>query len=249
MSEIKINRNVFEYQRSRILYLHELVNQLNEVSQKVDRIEYIHKFREETKAIKILSDENRKKKDQLYYIFTTELGKKFEGNEEYSYGNREFVYDELIANTDVEKEYFEFLAKVIIQLISPKQDFKCPYWQILNDFDKEDFVRFVSISFKNKYPWSYVREIVDKYYEWNQEYHWTNYSMLLRDYQCEVIKDNDYTAKVCMEVIGENEKIVEQIRSGKTAAMNSLKGMVMKKSNKKADIVEVGKFFETYFKI
>jgi aspartyl-tRNA(Asn)/glutamyl-tRNA(Gln) amidotransferase subunit B len=68
------------------------------------------------------------------------------------------------------------------------------------------------------------------------------------DYPCETTNDDAQLRIWCSTVIADNPKPADDYRKGKFAALNSLKGQVMKLSKGKANIVLVGAILEEQLK-
>jgi len=169
--------------------------------------------------------ENQRINDETTVYLTKELA-------EYFYSFDENVNDEIKLN--------RFLAKIIVQLIhsnSIRVELKerCPeYLLIIDGIDMDGFALFVKNCFNKKFPWSYIKDIVEKYYEWNQEIHWTNYTELATMFPCEVLSDKNELEIICETVLKENPKSVEDYRKGKKNSINHLKGQIMKLTKGKA---------------
>lgn len=145
-------------------------------------------------------------------------------------------------------EYVKFIANLITQLIPVKEEDRSIYWDMVHEFDAEDFQSFCILCFNKKYPWSYVKDIIEKYYEWNQNFHWTTYTELTKDFPCEVLSDSSEIERLCQEAMDNNIKSVEDYKKGKMGALNHIKGQVMKLSKGKADIQQVNAILERKLK-
>ena len=143
-------------------------------------------------------------------------------------------------------EYNRFLAKIIIQLISPKIDFTDPYWYCVHA--NNDFSTFVQLAFEKKFPWGYIRDTIDRFYEANEYYYLMTYADLVEVFPCEVMSDSNELEIACDTVLRENSKSVADYKKGKTNSINHLKGQVMKLTKGKADVNMVSEILERKLK-
>jgi Asp-tRNA(Asn)/Glu-tRNA(Gln) amidotransferase B subunit len=161
----------------------------------------------------------------------------------------EYFYN-LDENVSEEIKLNRFLAKIIIQLIIPNPirvelKERCPeYLVIIDGIDMDGFLTFVQNCFNKKLPWSYIKDIVEKYHEWNQETHWTNYTELVTMFPCEVLSDKNELEIICETVLRENPKSVEDYKKGKKNSINHLKGQIMKMTKGKASASVVNVILE-----
>lgn len=147
-------------------------------------------------------------------------------------------------------EYCRFMAKVIIQLIAPKNIVSNIYWVLVSEYlgGIEDFQNFVLLCWEKKYPWSYVKDIVEKYYESNEYYYFITYSELMEVFPCIVMTDNNKLETICDTVINDNSKSVMDYRKGKINSINHLKGQVMRLTGGQADVKLVTEILERKLK-
>ena len=100
---------------------------------------------------------------------------------------------------------------------------------------------FVIEAQERKYPWGYIKSILDEYAEIHSEY-WIGMSSITSF--CEltyyrphiVISDSNALDALCQQAIDANAKSVEDYRKGKIVAIKHLIGQVMKLSKGKADV-------------
>jgi len=99
---------------------------------------------------------------------------------------------------------------------------------------------FVVEATAKKYPWNYIKGIVDEYAEIHSDYWFGNSITTLSEISYyrpyTVISDSNELDALCQQVIAANAKSVEDYRKGKVASLNHLKGQVMKMSKGKADV-------------
>lgn len=134
-------------------------------------------------------------------------------------------------------EFYRFLAKIVIQLVnsalkdSPQREwyFKFPH----------DLGEFAHAALEKKYPWSYVKKIVDLHVDLNQYWPCITYAELVSLYPCEVLSDDGALSEICDKVLTLNPKSVADYKKGKTASLNHLKGAVMRETKGKADVQKV----------
>ena len=169
--------------------------------------------------------ENQRINDETPVYLTTELA-------DYFYNIDENVSEEIKLN--------RLVAKIITQLIIPNpirvelKERGPEYLTMIDGIDMNGFTSFVKNCFDKKFPWSYIKDIVEKYHEWNQEIHWTNYTELATMFPCEVLSDKNELEIICETVLKENPKSVEDYKKGKKNSINHLKGQIMKLTKGKA---------------
>jgi GatB domain len=95
---------------------------------------------------------------------------------------------------------------------------------------------------------SYEKNIICKFTETNAYYYFCSLESIMIDYPCETTNDDVQLRIWCSTVIADNPKPADDYRKGKFAALNSLKGQVMKLSKGKANIVLVGAILEEQLK-
>lgn len=104
-----------------------------------------------------------------------------------------------------------------------------------------DILKFLLINGHSK---SYKDEIIIKWVNCNCYSYTTSFENLVELFPPIVISTVYQTEVWCKEVISSNQKAVEDFRSGRKGALNSLKGQVMKLSKGTAAIQEVGNILE-----
>jgi Asp-tRNA(Asn)/Glu-tRNA(Gln) amidotransferase B subunit len=168
-------------------------------------------------------------------------------NQRLSYGSDIYLTTELTdyfysldENLNDEIRLNRLLAKIITQLIIPNPirvelKERCPeYLVIIDGIDTDGFASFVKNCFDKKLPWSYVKDIVEKYYDSNQWYYCITYTELTDVFPCEVLSDKNELEIICETVLRENPKSVEDYKKGKKNSINHLKGQIMKMTKGKA---------------
>lgn len=150
-------------------------------------------------------------------------------------------------DTAANGEYFRYLANVVINLLHSKlrleteEEPELRKWYFaMQSIFAGDFAAFVQTCFEKKYPWSYVRGIIEKHVDCNLYWPCITYEELASLYPCEVLTDNNELETICDKVLADNPKSIVDYRKGKTNSLNHLKGQVMKASKGKADINVVG---------
>jgi len=137
-------------------------------------------------------------------------------------------------------QYFDFcryLAKVIIQLLCP----------ILKDNPQKDYYlmfpsdlgQFIQTALNKKYPWSYIKKLVELHVDCNQYYPCVTFAELQTIFPCEILSDASELESICNKIIADNPKSVSDYKKGKIASLNHLKGQVMKETKGKANITQV----------
>jgi Asp-tRNA(Asn)/Glu-tRNA(Gln) amidotransferase B subunit len=136
-------------------------------------------------------------------------------------------------------ELNKFLAKIIIQLISPalKESEQREFYLACSCF--HDLGKFAQESFQKAYPWAYVKKIIDLHVDLNQYYPCISYNELVSLYPCDTLSDDGALNVICDKVLNDNPKSIMDYKKGKLNALNHLKGQVMKESKGKADIRKV----------
>lgn len=134
-------------------------------------------------------------------------------------------------------EFCRFLAKVVIQLVSPplkESEQRAFYLSCPSDLGL-----FAAFASKNKWPWSYVKSIVDMHVDCNLYWPCITYEELVSLFPCEVLSDDGALNEYCQQVLTANPKSIVDYKKGKVNALNHLKGQVMKLTKGKADILKV----------
>lgn len=93
--------------------------------------------------------------------------------------------------------------------------------------------------------------LIDRVYDYtdtNQYFYLTTFDELIDWKPCLIENNVDEIRKWCLEAVAANPKAVNDYKSGKIAALNSIKGFVMKRSAGKADIGSVIKILEETLK-
>lgn len=134
-------------------------------------------------------------------------------------------------------EFCRFLAKVIVQLVSPplKESEQRAFYLAC----PSDLGLFAAFASKNKWPWSYVKSIVDMHIDCNSYWPCITYEELVSLFPCEVVSDDGILHEYCNKVLTDNPKSIVDYKKGKVNALNHLKGQVMRLSKGKADIQKV----------
>lgn len=117
----------------------------------------------------------------------------------------------------------------------------------------DELNEFVSEATDKKYPWNYIKGILDEYAEIHSEY-WYGESITkfteISYYRPHVlISDSNELDAFCQQAIDTNVKSVEDYRKGKTAAIKHLIGQVMKLSKGKADAKTITTILEQKLKV
>lgn len=89
--------------------------------------------------------------------------------------------------------------------------------------------------------------LIDRVYDYtdtNQYFYLITFEELIDWKPCLIENNLDEIRKWCLEAVSANPKAVNDYKSGKLAALNSIKGFVMKRSAGKADISSVVKILE-----
>lgn len=131
-----------------------------------------------------------------------------------------------------------FLAKIIIQIVHPElKDDKQRLWYLALPYNLRDFA---ATAMEKKYPWSYVKDIVVKHIDMNLRMApGISFEELQQQFPCEVISDSGALSEICDKVLTLEAKSVADYKKGKVAALNHLKGKVMRETKGKADIAKV----------
>lgn len=148
-------------------------------------------------------------------------------------------------------EYCRYLAKIVIQLVNaalkdnPQREW---YFQsqtylapLINGDSLGDFAKE---ALEKKYPWNYVKKIVEEHVDLNQYWPCISYAELVSLYPCEVLSDSGALSEICDRILTKETKAVADYKKGKTASLNHLKGQVMKETKGKADINLVEKILK-----
>lgn len=131
-------------------------------------------------------------------------------------------------------EFYRYLAKIIINIVSGAlKDDPQREWYLMLPSDLGEFARK---ALEQKYPWAYVKKIVEMHVDNNKYWPCITFAELQELYPCEVISDFGALHIICDKVLADQPHAVQDYKKGKLAAMNRLKGLVMKETKGKADI-------------
>lgn len=134
-------------------------------------------------------------------------------------------------------EYYRFLAKIVIQLVNAAlKDNPQREWYLSMPSDLGEFAQ---TALEKKYPWSYIKQVIDTHVDNNLYWPCLSYKEIQELYPCEVVSDSGALEEICDRVIADQTHAVQDYKKGKLAAMNRLKGLVMKETRGKADIQKV----------
>jgi Asp-tRNA(Asn)/Glu-tRNA(Gln) amidotransferase B subunit len=143
-------------------------------------------------------------------------------------------------------EFNRYLAKILIQLVNaalkdnPQRDWYFDsQTHIAPLIEKADLGPFAKRALDKKYPWAYVKKIVDLHIDSNQYWPCITYAELEELYPCEVLSDDGALNEICDKVLANNPKSITDYKKGKLNALNHLKGQVMRETKGKADISKV----------
>jgi Asp-tRNA(Asn)/Glu-tRNA(Gln) amidotransferase B subunit len=134
-------------------------------------------------------------------------------------------------------EYYRYLANITINIINGvlKDDPQREWYFLL----PSDLGEFAQTAMEKKYPWSYVKKMVEMHVDNNKYCPCITYAELQQLYPCEVINDAGVLHEICDRILDKEPKSIADYKKGKTAALNHLKGLVMRETKGKADIHQV----------
>lgn len=141
-----------------------------------------------------------------------------------------------------------FLAKVLIQLIMPNRDYISMLMNSARQ-TRDDFYSFAKLCFDKNFPWSYIKDTIEKYFDNNQYVHCITYMELMEVYPCKVNSNVEQLEVLCDSVLRDNPKSIEDYRKGKLNSINHLKGQVMKITKGTADVRLVAEILERKLKL
>jgi Asp-tRNA(Asn)/Glu-tRNA(Gln) amidotransferase B subunit len=148
-------------------------------------------------------------------------------------------------------KYPVLASKVITQHLTALWDLKRLTLFLL--IHGQELNEFVTEAAERKYPWNYIKSILDEYAEIHSEYWYgasiTKFTELSYYRPHVVISDSNELDTFCQQAMDANPKSVEDYRKGKTAAVKFLVGQVMKLSKGKADAKTVGELLEKKLKV
>lgn len=128
----------------------------------------------------------------------------------------------------------------MIQLVSPPlKESEWRQWYFDTQTIFGDLGWFAQLCFDKKYPWSYVKKIVDLHVDNNMYWPCITYAELHELYPCEVLSDDGALSEICTRILDKEPKAVADYKKGKLASLNHLKGLVMRETKGKADIQKV----------
>lgn len=134
-------------------------------------------------------------------------------------------------------DFYRYLAKIVIQLVNGalKDDPQREWYFLI----PSDLGQFAQTAMEKKYPWSYVKKLVDLHVDNNKYCPCITYAELQELYPCEVLSDLGALEEICLRILEKEPKAVADYKKGKTASLNHLKGLVMRETKGKADIKKV----------
>jgi Asp-tRNA(Asn)/Glu-tRNA(Gln) amidotransferase B subunit len=143
-------------------------------------------------------------------------------------------------------DYCGIIAKILIQLVNPAlKDSEQRDWYFLSQTYLAPFITgndlgaLAKPSADNKYPWAYVKKIVDMHIDLNQYWPCISYTDLMSLYPCDTLSDDGALNIICDKILANNPDSIKDYKKGKLNALNHLKGQVMKETKGKADIQKV----------
>ena len=137
-------------------------------------------------------------------------------------------------------DFYRLLAKIIIQCVSPPlKDHEMRNWYFLTQSLVGDLGDFAQTALDKAYPWSYLHKMVEIHVDLNMYHPCISFAELQQLYPCEVLSDSGALSTICDKVLSEDPKAIADYKKGKLAALNHLKGKVMKETKGKADIQKV----------
>jgi len=143
-------------------------------------------------------------------------------------------------------DYCGIIAKIIIQLVHPTlKDNPQRDWyfhsqtHIASFINGNDLGALAKASIDHKYPWSYVKKIVEQHIDLNQYWPCITYQELMSLHPCDTLSDDSVLNTICDKVLANNPNSIKDYKKGKLNSINHLKGQVMKETKGKADITKV----------
>ena len=136
-------------------------------------------------------------------------------------------------------QFHQFLAKIVIQLISPalKESEQREFYLACGPIHDLDW--FAQEALQKTYPWSYVKKITDLHVDLNQYFPCITYQELVNLHPCDTLSDDGALNIICDKILANNPHSITDYNKGKLNALNHLKGQVMKETKGKADITKV----------
>ncbi len=135
-------------------------------------------------------------------------------------------------------KYPPLASKVVTQCLVSKWSMKRLAIFLIEK--SQELNEFVTEAYEKKYPWGYIKSIIDEYDEIHAEY-WmgsrsiTTFCELSYYRPHTVMAAGNELEAICQQAIDANAKSVEDYRKGKVVAIKQLIGQVMKLSKGKAD--------------
>ena len=133
----------------------------------------------------------------------------------------------------------QLTSKIIVQLLSCRFKTRWSMFEFFSSVDMEDFGNFIRECGEYEYPWKYIQDILNMFFESK-----TPLVELTLKYPYVVVNNQNELETLCDTVIKDNPKSVEDYRKGKINSINHLKGQVMKLTKGKADIRMVTEILE-----
>lgn len=128
-------------------------------------------------------------------------------------------------------------SKIIINNVFPLFDNTLYFYTFILSYGS-DILKFLSKSDTKSIK--YITDIVTKFVDTNYYYKFISFDELIDLFPDNTVSDLSQLESWVDDVISNNAKAVADFKGGKTGALNSLKGQVMKLSKGKANINAVG---------
>jgi Asp-tRNA(Asn)/Glu-tRNA(Gln) amidotransferase B subunit len=138
-----------------------------------------------------------------------------------------------VSSVHIDKETLHTFSTIVTNDLSSKFENDIVFLDFLYEHGKS-IIKFIFDNKKN--PRRYIVNTVVMFADCNMYVFTTSFDDLTSLYPCEITSDKSQIESWCDEVISSNQKAAEDFKSGKLAALNSLKGKVMKLSSGKCDI-------------
>lgn len=153
-------------------------------------------------------------------------------------------FDMLFVDCFGVKLFPKITSKIVVQHLSSKFPDREKLVDFLCSLDREDFSEFIRECGQYEYSWKYIQEIVSLFLSQG-----TPLRQLTLEHPYVVNNNEAELEAICLKVISENQKSVDDYRKGKLGSINHLKGQVMKATKGKADPNIVNKILESKLKI
>jgi aspartyl-tRNA(Asn)/glutamyl-tRNA(Gln) amidotransferase subunit B len=138
------------------------------------------------------------------------------------------------------RQFPKLTSKIVVQHLSSIFKNREELIEFLCAMDGDDFSEFIRECGQYEYSWKYIQETLNLFFKVKEPL-----TVLTLKYPFSMNSNENELEAICLKVISENQKSVDDYRKGKLNSINHLKGQVMKATKGKADPAVVNKILES----